>query len=158
MDGDAAPLAALAEIAQAQDAILVVDEAHAFGALGPGGRGLCAQDRVEPDVLVGTLGKALGAAGGFVAGTRLLRDFLVNRARTFIFTTALPPAVAAAAHAALDLVAGPEGMTTLFVTDGVLQFFDDAGDLDHEDTVFSRYQLYLDHCAAVGREVVDLVY
>jgi 8-amino-7-oxononanoate synthase len=109
MDGDAAPLAALAEIALAQDAILVVDEAHAFGVLGPGGRGLCAQDRVEPDVLVGTLGKALGAAGGFVAGTRLLRDFLVNRARTFIFTTALPPAVAAAAHAALDLVAGPEG-------------------------------------------------
>jgi 8-amino-7-oxononanoate synthase len=109
MDGDAAPLAALAEIAQAHDAIFVVDEAHAFGVLGPGGRGLCAQDRVEPDVLVGTLGKALGAAGGFVAGTRLLRDFLVNRARTFIFTTALPPAVAAAAHAALGLLAGPEG-------------------------------------------------
>jgi 8-amino-7-oxononanoate synthase len=109
MDGDAAPLRGLAEAADAHDAILVVDEAHAFGVLGPGGRGLCAESRVHPDVLVGTLGKALGAAGGFVAGSRLLRDLLVNQARTFIFTTALPPAVAAAAQAALDLVAGPDG-------------------------------------------------
>jgi 8-amino-7-oxononanoate synthase len=109
MDGDAAPLGALAEAATTTDAILIVDEAHAFGALGPGGRGLCAAAGVVPDVLVATLGKALGAAGGFVAGDRALRDILVNRSRTFIYTTALPPPVAAAADAALDLVAGTEG-------------------------------------------------
>ena len=109
MDGDAAPLAALAEAANAHDAVLIVDEAHAFGVLGPRGRGLCAASGVEPDVLIGTLGKAVGAAGGFVAGARALRDLLVNRARTFIFTTALPPAVAAAATASLDLVDGAEG-------------------------------------------------
>ncbi|HEY6476586.1 MAG TPA: aminotransferase class I/II-fold pyridoxal phosphate-dependent enzyme [Polyangia bacterium] len=109
MDGDAAPLAALAEAAAAHDAIWIVDEAHALGVLGPGGRGLCAEAGLEPDVLVGTLGKALGAAGGFAAGSRLFRDFLVNRARTFIFTTGLPPAVAAAAGAALELAAGPDG-------------------------------------------------
>ena len=109
MDGDAAPLGALAEAAAATDSVLVVDEAHAFGALGPGGRGLCAAAGIAPDVLIGTLGKAVGAAGGFVAGSSALRDLLVNRARTFIFTTALPPPVAAAATASVGLIAGPEG-------------------------------------------------
>jgi 8-amino-7-oxononanoate synthase len=109
MDGDAAPLAALAELAAATDAILVVDEAHALGALGPGGRGLCAAAGIAPDVLIGTLGKAFGAAGGFVTGATALRSLLVNRARTFVFTTALPPPVAAAATAAVALVSGPEG-------------------------------------------------
>lgn len=109
MDGDVAPVAALAEAADAHDAILMVDEAHAFGVLGPGGRGVCADAGVVPEVLIATLGKALGSAGGFVAGDRALRDILVNRARTFIYTTALPPPVAAAADAALALVAGPEG-------------------------------------------------
>ena len=109
MDGDVAPLAALAEAAAATDSVMVVDEAHAFGALGPGGRGLCAAAGITPEVLIGTLGKAAGAAGGFVAGSRPLRDLLVNRARTFIFTTAMPPPVAAAATAALALIAGPEG-------------------------------------------------
>ena len=75
----------------------------------PAGRGLCAAARVVPDVLIGTLGKAAGAAGGFVAGAAPLRDLLVNRARTFIFTTALPPPVAAAAAAAVELIAGAEG-------------------------------------------------
>ncbi len=109
MDGDAAPLAELAEAASTSDAILVVDEAHAFGVLGPEGRGLCAAAGVEPDVLIGTLGKAVGSAGGFAAGPPALRELLVNRARTFIFTTALPPPVAAAAAAAVDLIAGPDG-------------------------------------------------
>jgi 8-amino-7-oxononanoate synthase len=109
MDGDAAPLGRLAEAAARTDSVLVVDEAHAFGVLGPGGRGLCAEAGVVPGVLIGTLGKAAGAAGGFVAGSRALRDVLVNRARTFIFTTALPPPVAAAGAAAIALIAGPEG-------------------------------------------------
>ncbi len=109
MNGDAAPLAALADAADATDAVLIVDEAHALGVLGPEGRGLSAAAGIVPDVLIGTLGKAFGAAGGFAAGDRALRDLLVNRARTFIFTTALPPPVAAAAHAALALIAGVEG-------------------------------------------------
>ena len=109
MDGDAAPLADLAEVARNSDAILVVDEAHALGVHGPAGRGLCAGAGVVPDVLVGTLGKALGAGGGFVAGSTVLREYLVNRARTFIFTTALPAPVAAAAGRALEIAAGPEG-------------------------------------------------
>jgi 8-amino-7-oxononanoate synthase len=109
MDGDVAPLGALAEAASSTDSILVVDEAHAFGVLGPGGRGLCASAGIAPDVLIGTLGKAVGAAGGFAAGPQALRDLLVNRARTFIFTTALPPPVAAAAAASVTLLAGSEG-------------------------------------------------
>jgi len=109
MDGDTAPLAQLADAAAATDSILVVDEAHAFGVLGPGGRGLCAAAGVAPEVLIGTLGKAVGAAGGFVAGPGPLRDLLVNRARAFIFATALPPPVAAAATAAIGLISGPQG-------------------------------------------------
>ena len=109
MNGDAAPLARLAQAADVQDAILIVDEAHAFGVLGPRGRGLCAAAGVVPDVLIGTLGKALAAAGGFAAGSRALRDLLVNRARSFIFTTAPPPPVAAAALAALEIVDSSEG-------------------------------------------------
>jgi 8-amino-7-oxononanoate synthase len=109
MDGDAAPLAALAELAAAADAVLIVDEAHALGALGPGGRGLCAEAGIVPDVLIGTLGKAFGAAGGFATGAAALRSTLVNRARTFVFTTALPPPVAAAAAEAVTLADGSEG-------------------------------------------------
>jgi 8-amino-7-oxononanoate synthase len=109
MDGDVAPLAKLAEAAKINDAVLVVDEAHALGVLGPAGAGLCAQAGVDPDVLIGTLGKAFGSAGGFVTGSAPLRNYLLNRARTFIFTTALPPPVAAAAGAGLQIAAGPEG-------------------------------------------------
>lgn len=109
MDGDLAPLADLAAVAAHHDAALIVDEAHALGVLGPGGRGLSAAAGVTPDALVGTLGKALGSAGGFVAGDGLLRTLLINRARSFIFTTALPPPVAAAATAALEICTAPEG-------------------------------------------------
>jgi 8-amino-7-oxononanoate synthase len=109
MDGDVAPLAGLADAAARADAVFVVDEAHALGTLGPAGRGACAAAGVEPDVLIGTLGKAFGAAGGFVTGSIALREVLVNRARTFVFTTAPPPPVAAAAQAGLELAAGDEG-------------------------------------------------
>jgi 8-amino-7-oxononanoate synthase len=109
MDGDVAPLADLAELARAHDAALIVDEAHAIGVFGPEGRGLCAAAGVRPDVLIGTLGKALGSHGGFAAGTTDLVDILVNRARTFIFTTAGPPAVAAAAREAVAITSGPDG-------------------------------------------------
>jgi 8-amino-7-oxononanoate synthase len=109
MDGDVAPLGDLAAAAQAADAIFIVDEAHALGVLGPQGRGLCAAAGVRPDVLVGTLGKAFGAAGGFAAGSRPLRTLLLNRARTFVYTTGLPPPVAAAAAAGVALAATDEG-------------------------------------------------
>jgi 8-amino-7-oxononanoate synthase len=109
MDGDVAPLDSLSAIASAHDAALVVDEAHAFGSLGPAGRGLCAQFGIHPDVFIGTLGKALGASGAFVAGTSDLRAYLLNHARGFIFTTGLPVPVAAAAHAALRILSSPEG-------------------------------------------------
>jgi 8-amino-7-oxononanoate synthase len=109
MDGDAAPLGDLADLAAEHDAILIVDEAHALGVVGPSGRGLAAQAGVDPDVLLGTLGKAFGSAGGFVTGASALRDYLINRARTFVFTTAPPAPVAAAAGAGVQLAFGPEG-------------------------------------------------
>lgn len=109
MDGDAPPLDQLSRLAKAHDSILLVDEAHAVGVLGPAGAGLCAAHGVVPDILVGTLGKALGSSGAFIAGDAVLRDYLLNRARSFIFTTALPPAVAAAGLAAVLLVRSAEG-------------------------------------------------
>jgi 8-amino-7-oxononanoate synthase len=109
MDGDLAPLPALRELADRYGAHLVIDEAHATGVLGPGGRGLAARDGIRAEVHIATLGKALGAFGAFVAGSRTLVDFLLHRARSFIFTTALPPSVAAAALAGVELAASPEG-------------------------------------------------
>jgi 8-amino-7-oxononanoate synthase len=109
MDGDVAPLPTLASLAKAHDAALIVDEAHAFGCLGPSGRGLCSHFGVQPDILIATLGKAIGTSGAFVAGTQDLRSYLLNRSRSFIFTTAMPVPVAAAARAALQIAASPEG-------------------------------------------------
>ncbi len=106
MDGDVAPLGEIVELAQRFGLRTVVDEAHATGTLGPGGRGALAEAGIEDrvDVIVGTLGKALGAYGAFVACDRTMSRYLVNAARTFIFSTALPPPVAAGALAALDLL------------------------------------------------------
>ena len=109
MDGDEAPLAALAELAQRHDAWLLVDEAHAAGVIGPQGRGLAARENLRPQVIVGTLGKAFGVFGAYAAGSRTLIDYLIQRARSFVFTTALPPPVAAAARRAIELARGPEG-------------------------------------------------
>jgi 8-amino-7-oxononanoate synthase len=111
MGGDVAPLADIATLADRHQAVLVVDEAHALGTMGPSGAGLCRAAGIAPDAVVGTLGKAFGAFGGFVAGSSELRQLLVNRARTFIFTTAPPPAIAAAAAAGVALARGPEGET-----------------------------------------------
>ncbi len=110
MDGDVPPLAELADVAKAFRAGLVVDEAHALGVLGPGGRGLCAQLGVVPDVLVGTLGKALGAQGAFAAGSDAVVDLLRQRARSYVFSTAPAAPVAAVAVAAVKLVADADGL------------------------------------------------
>jgi 8-amino-7-oxononanoate synthase len=106
MDGDVAPLGELAILARRHRCRLLVDEAHATGCMGPGGRGSVAAAGLtsEVDVIVGTLGKALGGYGAYVCGSRDLADFLVNSARPFIFSTAPPPPVVAAASAALDLL------------------------------------------------------
>jgi 8-amino-7-oxononanoate synthase len=106
MDGDVAPLGELATLARRHRCRLLVDEAHATGCMGPGGRGSVAAAGLtsEVDVIVGTLGKALGGYGAYVCGSRELADFLVNSARPFIFSTAPPPPVVAAASAALDLL------------------------------------------------------
>ncbi len=99
MDADAPDLAALRRICDAAGAALVVDEAHALGVLGPEGRGLCAAAGVRPDAMTGTFGKAFGAGGAFVAGPPALVQWLWNRARSFVFSTGLSPAVAAGAAA-----------------------------------------------------------
>lgn len=106
MDGDTAPLAELYALARENDLMLIVDDAHGTGVLGPEGRGTLAAQGVAVNdiVLTGTLSKALGSLGGFVAGSNILVDFILNSARPFIFTTALPPASAAAALAALELL------------------------------------------------------
>ena len=108
MDGDLAPLPALARIAAAANAWLVVDDAHGLGVLGASGRGIVEHFGLsvrDTPVLVGTLGKAFGTFGAFVAGDAALCEWLVQKARTYIYTTALPPALAAAARKALALAA-----------------------------------------------------
>ena len=106
MDGDLAPLPALAEIARQQGAWLMVDDAHGFGVIGQEGRGTLdhyALGLSEVPIVVGTLGKAFGTAGAFVAGSEALIEMLIQKARTYIFTTAAPPAVAAATRVSLRL-------------------------------------------------------
>jgi 8-amino-7-oxononanoate synthase len=105
MDGDKAPLADLRALAQATDAMLLIDEAHATGVFGVDGRGLAAEYEGSPQILVvHTGGKALGLSGALVAGAALLCDFLVNRARPFIFATAPPPLIAAALSESLRIL------------------------------------------------------
>jgi 8-amino-7-oxononanoate synthase len=108
MDGDVAPLAELAELAERHRCRLMVDEAHGTGALGPKGRGAVAEAGVgeRVDVIVGTLGKALGSYGAYVCADAEIRELLVNVARPFIFSTALPPPAVAAAYAALSQLEG----------------------------------------------------
>ncbi|TFH26344.1 MAG: 8-amino-7-oxononanoate synthase, partial [Myxococcales bacterium] len=108
MDGVTAPLRDLAALGRSFDAGLLVDEAHALGVFGPGGRGLAAAQGVEPDVVVGTLGKSFGVAGAFGAGSQELVSLIRNRARSYVYSTAPPPLLARAAITALELVRGAD--------------------------------------------------
>jgi 8-amino-7-oxononanoate synthase len=106
MDGDRCPLVDLIQLKKEYDFLLMVDEAHATGLYGENGAGIIEEENVstEVDIAMGTFGKALGSYGAYVAGSRKLIEFIVNRARTFIYSTALPPAVVGATLAALYLV------------------------------------------------------
>lgn len=108
MDGHRADLRGLRALCDRHDAALYVDEAHALGVIGPAGRGLCASEEVTPDLALGTLGKALGAAGAFLAGPRPTIDLLQGTARSFVYSTAPPPAVVAAATRAVALALGAD--------------------------------------------------
>ncbi len=115
-DGRLAPLAHLHAVSTAQGALLLVDEAHALGVVGPGGRGLCAQSGIaaEQDVVrTATLSKSLGSQGGVVLGTAMVIEHLINTARTFIFDTGLAPACAAAAMRALQILTEQPGLPDL---------------------------------------------
>ncbi len=116
MDGDIAPLPQIVELAEKYSAIVMVDDAHATGVIGPGGRGTAAYYGLNKriPVQIGTLSKALGSEGGFVAGSHALISYLCNRARSFIFTTGLSPSSVAAAQCALrELTSRPDLVETL---------------------------------------------
>ncbi len=112
MDGDLAPLPELLELAERHDAWLVVDDAHGFGVLGDGGRGTLAHFGIDPAtpnlVYMGTLGKAAGASGAFVAASQTVIEWLLQRARTYIFTTGSSPLIACALLASLERIAADE--------------------------------------------------
>lgn len=112
MDGDIARLDDIVQLARKADALVMVDDAHATGVIGPGGRGTAASFGLEGQVHItmGTLSKSLGSEGGYAAGSRVLIDYLINKARSFIFSTALAPATTAAALAALDVLSGQPDM------------------------------------------------
>ena len=115
MDGDHADLPALLALAERHEALLYVDEAHATGVFGPRGAGLCAQlPKDAPVIVMGTLGKALGGFGAYVAGSQTLIDYLIHTCSGFIHTTALPPSMLGAIDAALDLVPSHVGIRVNF--------------------------------------------
>lgn len=129
MDGDLAPLAEIVGLKNRFGAMLMLDEAHAVGVLGKNGRGLAEElglaDQVE--VQMGTLGKALGVGGGYVAGSRHLIELLINRARPFIYSTAPPPALAAASGAAVDFMMTEAGEARRqLLVQNLGQFLDEA--------------------------------
>lgn len=109
MDGDHAPLNEIAGLCARWGAHLMVDEAHASGLFGPQGQGLAAEHNIVPEIQMGTMSKAIGASGAYVAGAKALIDLLINKARSLVYSTAPPPGVMGAALAALRIIASEEG-------------------------------------------------
>jgi glycine C-acetyltransferase len=117
MDGDIAPLPEIVALAEKYDAFVMVDDAHASGVLGKNGAGTTSHFDLygRVDIQLGTLSKALGVVGGYIAGSKLLKDWLINRGRPYLFSTAHPPAVCAALIAAIDVLeSDPKPMQTLW--------------------------------------------
>jgi glycine C-acetyltransferase len=135
MDGDIAPLADICDVSERYEAGVMVDDAHASGVLGRNGRGTVDHFDLHGrvDIQVGTLSKAMGVLGGYVAGAQDLRDYLIQRARPFLFSTSHPPAVAAACLAAIEVLeAEPERIqrlwdNTRFFKDGLARLGFDTG-------------------------------
>ena len=111
MDGDCAPLKELAALCEKYNAILLVDEAHSTGVLGPEGRGLLAREEIgtEGVILMGTLGKAFGVMGAYVAAEKTVTEYLVNACRSFIYTTAMSPLIAAGVEKSLEIIQSDDG-------------------------------------------------
>ncbi|WP_298266545.1 8-amino-7-oxononanoate synthase [Geobacter sp.] len=143
MDGDVAPLRELVALKREFGALLMVDDAHGTGVLGAGGRGSGEMLGVagKIDLQMGTLGKALGSFGAYVATSRELVEYLVNRARSFIFSTSLPPAALAASLAAIDIVDSPEGETLRRRLGRNAGFFREAATEAGFDTMGSETQI-----------------
>lgn len=106
MDGDWAPLSTIVQLAQKYDAMVMIDEAHSFGVFGENGGGLAEalELKDEIDIQMGTLSKAAGCFGGYVCGSQLMKEYLINHARSFIYTTGMPPAICAAARESLEII------------------------------------------------------
>ena len=161
MDGDLAPLGEWVELKKAYDAQLLIDEAHATGVLGPGGRGAAELLGVEADIdaVVGTLSKAVGVLGGFVAGPQVLIETIRNTGRAFIYTTAPPPALCAAAVAAVDIIRRePQRRQRLLRLAEDLRGGLQAAGLDTGDSVSQIIPIVLgeaDEALRVSRELLD---
>ncbi|CAG0977536.1 glycine C-acetyltransferase [Geobacteraceae bacterium] len=143
MDGDMAPLRELAALKREFGALLMVDDAHGTGVLGATGRGSAELQGVmtEIDIHMGTLGKALGSFGAYAAASGEIVDYLANRARSFIFSTSLPPAVLAASLAAIDLIDSPEGAALRQRLKRNTAFFRDSLGAAGFDTMGSETQI-----------------
>jgi 8-amino-7-oxononanoate synthase len=135
MDGDFAPLPELAALKEKYGAWLMVDEAHATGLFGERRTGLCEQFQVSErvEIQMGTLGKAIGSAGGYIAGSRTLIDYLVNKARSFIFSTAPPPSASAAATAGIEVIRSAEGAERLKTLHARFRQFGEGKDIIYRE-------------------------
>jgi len=149
MEGDVCPLDDLLKLAERYGARVYLDEAHAVGVLGDSGQGLAPKNPPENLICMGTMGKAFGSYGAFVAGPASLRDYLINQARSFLFTTALPPAVAAASLEAVKIVAAePERRKKLWENIRSLD--------DHPSPIFSLPVSDAVKTMEISRRLLDL--
>ncbi|MBA3272740.1 MAG: aminotransferase class I/II-fold pyridoxal phosphate-dependent enzyme, partial [Chthoniobacterales bacterium] len=147
MDGDRAPLRQLVGLKKRFGAMLLLDEAHSIGVIGPNGRGLSAAEGLtrHVDIQMGTLSKALGVSGGYICASRSVIEWLINRARSFIFTTAPPPAMAAAATAAVEFLgshAGEECRLLLWARIAALRSGLEGGVLGETEAMHSGSAIY----------------